>query len=80
MCCGSYILHRSHILHVLGMGTFGHIALIWQGLHVTILSVMGMLFCIFLRTVGLRLCTFCSLDLQILHDHYCTTVQNISNY
>ena len=41
------------------------------------LSVVGILFCICLLTMGLRLCTFCSLHFWTLCDHYCATIQNM---
>ena len=39
--------------------------------------VVGMLFCIGLLTVGLRLCIFCSLHFRTLHDHYRATIRNM---
>ena len=51
------------------------------GSHVTDRSpVVGMLFCIGLLTVGLRLCTFCSLHFRTLRDHCRATVRNIRNH
>ena len=50
------------------------------GSHVTDRSpVVGMLFCIGLLTVGLRLCTICSLHFRTLRDHCHATIRNIQN-
>ena len=52
--------------------------LTYAGCHVPDHSpVMGTLFCICLLTMGLRLCTFCSLHFWTLRDHYCATIRNM---